>query len=178
MDDIGDIANKLQQKLRVVKERRQSTRRQQSPSYCTQVVAEVHGSTSRAPLKLQDSPERDALIVQAKANFRAEWTKNSLFPPNEIIVPRDSSTLRLLYGGDMSLSSGPETGQVLPSNHRRQREHTQLRTNDPSKRSVPLCINFGIEGAIPSHTRARNENETMQPLQPASRRGNTEVGFR
>lgn len=90
------VGNVLQKRIVAAKMLISTAIRKKSPPAVKQVTAEVYEENNRFPLK--DSPESDPQMQRAKASFKTRWNLDKLFASNDIILPSDSPTLRLLYG--------------------------------------------------------------------------------
>jgi len=74
-----------------------SSYKKQQPIF-KQVAAEVRGQDTKL---LKDSPDQEDNDLQnAKKKFRSRWKIEQAFGSNDIIVPTDSPTLKLLYGDE------------------------------------------------------------------------------
>ena len=85
----------LSEKFKMVKNAICKSKEKRSSPKCTAVSAEIYGLTDlEGPLKLKDSLDKDRRLAMAKAKFQVEW---KLLGQKNVVVPKDASTLKLLY---------------------------------------------------------------------------------
>ncbi len=90
-----EVGGGLQTRILAARTLLHSGSRMMSPGPLNQVTAEVRGHGREQLLK--DSPD-SAHLERAKATFKAKWGLSKLFPSPNVLLPTDSSTLKLLYG--------------------------------------------------------------------------------
>ena len=98
--NLEDYTDSLQDKVAAAKDSMNRAKKCRSPPRCKEVAAEVYGFYSGGPLFLKDSPEKDQRIESAKAKFRAQWKLEHALDQNDIIVPTDASTMKLLFASE------------------------------------------------------------------------------